>query len=313
MNKIKVVGYLSGIPLGVKNQHKRDIILRFIEGINKTGDVGIVHNTKGTVPADIAFIQGWVHAGSGDSAHLNIRKQVIQQQKTLSKHTLVVDSNLFNYADPDNKDRYLRYSFDGVFPTTGNYFSSKVDPARWQQISKDQNITLKDWRTSGNHILICTQRPGGWSMGGLDVNQWLNYTITELRKYTNRPIVVRSHPGAKGSKESVSVNNRQGLYTVSSNKFITDDLKNAHAVITFNSSPGVAAAIEGVPVFVTDPNPRMSQAYEVSNHSLTLIENPRMPERQQWIEKLAMCHWNNEEARSGAAWQHIKQFIANAV
>ena len=309
MNKIKVVGYLSGIPPGVKNQHKRDIILRFIEGVQKSGDDGVLNNNRTIIPADIAFIQGWVHEGSGDSPHLMVRKQVVQHQKISRKHTLVVDSNLFNYVDGNQNKSYLRYSFDGVFPTTANYFWDNVDPSRWIQISRDQNISLKDWRTKGNHILICTQRPGGWSMKGLDVNQWLNMTIGELKKYTDRPIVVRSHPGAKGSKESVSVNNRQGLYTVSNNQFIRDDFKNAHAVITYNSSPGVAAAIEGIPVFVTDPNPRISQAYEVSNHRLELIESPNMPDRQAWVEKLSMSHWSLEEARSGQAWNHIKQYI----
>ena len=80
---IKVAGYISGIPPGIKNQHKRDIILRFIDGVNASGDIGILQNTRNTIPSDIAFIQGWVHAGSDNSPHLLIRKQVIQQQKTL--------------------------------------------------------------------------------------------------------------------------------------------------------------------------------------------------------------------------------------
>jgi len=181
MNKIKVVGYLSGIPPGVKNQHKRDIILRFIDGVKKSGDDGISHNDRNIIPADIAFIQGWAHDGSDNSPHLNVRKQVIQQQKISKKHTLVVDSNLFNYVDGNQNKSYLRYSFDGVFPTTGNYFCDDIDPSRWKQISRDQGISLKDWRHSGEHILICTQRPGGWSMKGLEVNQWLNQTIAEIR------------------------------------------------------------------------------------------------------------------------------------
>ncbi len=308
---IRVVGYISGIPPGIKNQHKREIISRFISGVQKSGDDGYLQQARTMIDCDVAFIQGWVHQGSDNSPHLLVRKAAIQHQKVKRKHTLVVDSNLFNYSDPANKDRYLRYSFDGVFPTTANYFWDEVDPNRWKQISRDQRISLKDWRTNGNHILICTQRPGGWSMGGLDVYQWLNNTISEIRRYSDRPIVVRSHPGAKGSKETAVSNNKQGLYTVSSNSSIVDDFKNAHAVITYNSSPGVAAAIEGVPVFVTDPNPRISQAFEVSNHNLSLIETPAMPERQSWIEKISMSHWNNEEAASGQAWQHIKKFISN--
>jgi hypothetical protein len=50
---------------------------------------------------------------------------------------LIVDSNLFLYADKSNQKHYLRYSFDGVFPTTGFYFDQDIDPARWKQISKD--------------------------------------------------------------------------------------------------------------------------------------------------------------------------------
>jgi len=304
-----VVGYISGVPPGVKNQHKREILSRFIQGVRAAGDDGFLQTGNNIVQADVAFIQGWVHEGSDNSPHLLVRKRVIENQRIYKKRTLVVDSNLFNYADPENKDRYLRYSFDGVFPTTANYFWNNPDPSRWQQISRDQNISLKDWRTKGNYILICTQRPGGWSMKGLEVNQWLNQTIAEIRKYSDRPIVVRSHPGAKGSRESVVTNNKSSLYTVSFNKLITQDFINAHAVITYNSSPGVAAAIEGIPVFVTDPNPRISQAYEVSNHSLSLLENPQMPDRQGWIERISMSHWNNEDVLTGQAWRHIKKFI----
>ena len=62
-------------------------------------------------------------------------------------------------------------------------------------------------------------------------------------------------------------------------------------------------------MFLTDPEPKHSQSFEVSNTDLSLIENPLMPERQQWIEKIAMCHWNFEELKSGEAWQHIRKFV----
>jgi len=80
-------------------------------------------------------------------------------------------------------------------------------------------------------------------------------------------------------------------------------------VITYNSSPGVAAAIEGIPVFVTDPNPEVSQAFDVANTSLKRLENPKTFDRQAWIEKISMSHWNFEELRSGEAWRHIRNYI----
>jgi len=304
---INFVSYLNSAPAGNKNPHKREVLERFSQGVRSCGDQSTAYNGTTMIPANVAFIQGWVHERSGNSPHLTIRKNVIAHQKKNNQHTLVVDSNLFNYVDGNKLKHYSRYSFDGVFPTTGKYFNSIVDPTRWLQIQQDIGITLKDWKQDGEYILICTQRNGGWSMGQLDVPTWLASTISQIKKFTDRPIVVRPHPG---DKAAVSYLNKQDpRYKLSTNQFITDDFKRAKAVITYNSSPGVAGAIEGVPVFVTDPTPQVSQAFDVANTDLSKIENPLYPERQQWIERLSMCHWNFDEITNGTAWQHIRQFI----
>jgi hypothetical protein len=144
-------------------------------------------------------------------------------------------------------------------------------------------------------------------MGGLDVMQWCNKTILEIKKYSNRQIVVRAHPGDRRASQYLRLNHPN--VKISSNQNILDDFTNAWAVITYNSSPGVAAAIEGIPVFVTDSNPKISQAYDVCNTDLAMIENPLRPERQQWIEKISMCHFNFNDLKSGIAWNIIKDYL----
>jgi hypothetical protein len=300
-----VVAYLAGVPSAHKSPHKIEVLQRFIAGVNAAGDRGIAHTGNSIIPADVAVIQGWVHDGSPNSPHLMLRKNAATNKQ--NKHTIIVDSNLFNYKDKNHPIHYSRYSMDGVFPTTGNYFWDNPDSRRWRQISRDLGIQLKDWRTNGNHILICTQRNGGWSMKGLNVSQWLEKTVDEIKKYSNRPIVVRGHPGDKTA--ATYLKSKPGRYTVSTNEHILQDFVNAWAVVTYNSTPGVAASIEGIPAFVTDSVPQTSQAYPVSNYTLSNIENPELKERQQWIEKLAMCHWKFEELNNGSAWQHIKTFI----
>lgn len=300
-----VAAYLAGVPSAQKSPHKIEVLTRFIHGVNRSGDRGIIYSSAGLVSADVGVIQGWVHEGSSNSPHLILRKKVAAN--TQNKNTIIVDSNLFNYKDKNHPIHYSRYSMDGVFPTTGNYFWRDPDPTRWQQISRDLGITLKDWRTNGNHILICTQRNGGWSMKGLSVPQWLENTVTEIQKYSDRPIVVRGHPGDKKAKDYLRSISKK--CTVSKNDHILDDLRNAWAVITYNSSPGVAASIEGVPAFITDPDPRISQAYEVGNYNLADIEHPTLKERQQWIEKISMCHWHFDELSNGSAWQHMRKYI----
>lgn len=303
---MKVVSYLAGIPPKNSNPNKPEVLSRFINGVVASGDTGILHPGTNLIPCDVAFIQGWSHEHGKSAPHLQLREAVRDFQQRNGNKLLIVDSNLFNYVK-EIGPHYSRYSFDGVFPTTGNYFWDSPDPARWQQISRDTGIVLKPWRNNGNYILICTQRNGGWSMKGKTVLDWLNQTVTEIRKYTARPIVVRPHPGDKRARDYLNVKNPG--WALSTAAELTEDLANAWATVTYNSSPGVASSIEGVPAFVTDPNPQTSQAFSVANTDLSKIETPSTFDRQPWIERIAMCHWNYTELSNGAAWRHMKQFV----
>jgi len=308
MDRKIAVAYYAGIPARNNNPEKPLILDNFIAGVNASGDQGIAHRGTNIISCDVALIQGYVHEHGKTSPHLILRKSAIDLQKQNNKRSLIVDSNLFLYADPGNSKTYLRYSFDGVFPTTGFYFDMHVDSSRWNKISSDLNIRLKSWRTSGDHILICTQRNGGWSMRGLDVMQWLDHTIHTIRNYSRkRPILVRTHPGDKKARQYLKINHKNVHLSTKQN--LVDDLRDAWATVVYNSSPSVASAIEGIPTFITDPSPHHSQSFDVANFSLSDIENPKMPERQLWIEKLSMCHWNFQELRSGEAWQFFKKYI----
>lgn len=305
-DKMKVVSYLGVVPSPHKSPHKTEVLRRFADGVNKHSDEGIIHTEKNLLQCDVGVIQGWVHSRSPNTPHLVLRRNV--SKNTHNKHTIIVDSNLFNYnLGKLYHKHYSRFSMDGVFPTTGNYFKDIVNPNRWKQISEDLQLNLRDWRTNGNHILLACQRDGGWSMDNYAVIDWVKNTINELRKYTDRPIVVRGHPGDKNAIKYLSQNAVD--WKLSIKEKITEDFNNAWATITYNSSPGVASAIEGIPVFVTDPNPQVSQAYDVANTDLANIENPNFFERQSWVEKLSMCHWKFEELSNGSAWTHMREYI----
>jgi hypothetical protein len=297
--------YYAGIPAKNTNKEKELVLHNFHLGVPNGQSKEI--RTPTWEASDLAVMQGWVHANSGRTPHLMFRRQIIDNQKRIGKHTLAIDSNLFLYKDPGNTKTYLRFSLNDVFPTTGTYFTDIIDPRRWQKLKQDIGFDLQPWRGTGEHILVCLQRNGGWSMDGLDVMQWCIQTIKDIKKYTDRPIVVRAHPGDKKSKNYLKLNVPN--VTISDKPSIVDDLKNAWATVVYNSSPAVASAIEGVPVFVTDPNPQISQAYDVANTDLSLIESPILLDRQPWVEKLAMSHYNFDDLKSGAAWNVIKEYL----
>jgi hypothetical protein len=297
--------YYAGIPAKNTKSEKRDVLRNFHLGVPHNQSVEV--ETFDYKPSDLAVIQGWVHARSGNAPHLSFRKRIIEQQKKQGGRTLAVDSNLFLYRDPKNINQYLRFSLDGVFPTTGEYFSCSHNPQRWQQIKKDLSIDLQPWRENGKHILICLQRNGGWSMGSYDVMQWCNDIITTIRRRTKRPIIVRTHPGDKKAQHYIRSAPRE--VKISKAESITEDFQNCWACVTYNSSPGVAAAIEGIPVFVTDKKPENSQAYAVANTDIAQIEEPQTFDRQEWIEKISMSHYNFQDLKNGTAWNTIKEYL----
>lgn len=307
---ISVASYMKGIPPNNRNPEKPALLRNFITGVNSAGDKGFVIDNNRVFDVDVAVIQGWVHENSKNSPHLNFRKAIYQHQMQRNKRCIIVDSNLFLYADPGNSKGYLRYSFDGVFPSTGEYCWDNPDPNRWNIIFDKLGLSLKPWNSNkGNCILICAQRDGGWSMGGVAVFQWVVETINKIRKFSDRHIVVRFHPGDREYKKHVIRLNRLGLKNVSvslNQHDIREDFKNTYAVVNYNSSPAVASVIEGIYTFVLDPE--KSQAKDVTSVNLSEIESPKTFDRIPWIEKIAMSHWNQEELISGQAWKHMRKW-----
>jgi hypothetical protein len=297
-----------GIPPGNTNTEKPSIIVGFIEGVWAAGDKGTIVCDYNPINADVAVVQGYVHPGSKNQPHLNLRKEVFEKQQRDNNRSIIIDSNLFLYADRGNSNKFLRYSYDGIFPNLGEYCNATPDPTRWDLISKRLGIKLKPWKRNGKDILICCQRDGGWSMGSEKLMPWLVKTVQAIRNRSNRRIVIRLHPGDKNNLQHMRMLARYRLpdTIVSHSDNILQDFANAYCIVNFNSSPAVAAAIEGIPVFVLDPN--RSQAKEVSHHTLDDIENITEFDREFWIQKMAQMHWSLDELKDGTAWRHLRQW-----
>ena len=306
--KMQVVSYHAGIPVVNKSPEKSAILYNFIKGVQAVGDTGIDHFGFNTLDCDVAVMQGFVHEFSKNMPHLRLRKDILHKQRMAGKRTLVADSNLFLWLNKSNKPHhYLRYSWDGVFRKTGFYFDKDIVPSRWDQIRNQLNISVKPYRQHGNHILLCLQRNGGWSMKNYDVMQFCHETIQEIKRYTDRPIIVRGHPGDKKTAIYLKLNYPNVI--ISSNASIEQDLSNAWATVTYNSSPGVASFINGVPVFQKDPDPEYSMYGEIANFDMSKLENPDMPNIHTWLQRIAMCHWNFDELSDGTAWKFMRNYV----
>jgi hypothetical protein len=295
-----VVVYLSSLPKIADRDRKIQVLKAFADGVAAQGASVMIQTEYQVVDCELAVILGWV-GEKISGAHIQLRRDVIARQKETGRHVMPVDSSCFKFADPDS--HFLRYSLDGVFYNTDNYANTNSNSEKWEFIKKILRIDLKPWRTMGNHVLVCLQRDGGWSMKGTDMVEWTTRTVTNLRRLTHRPILIRPHPSCPLDLSALCK-----LPKVSESKGTTlqKDLQNAWAGVFYNSSSCVASVLAGVPVFVEDDD---CVAWQVANHTLDHINSPNMPDRTQWLYDLCAAHWHDAESKRGLIYEHFLPYL----
>ena len=162
-------------------------------------------------------------------------------------------------------------------------------------------LEVKPWRTQGEYILICGQHDKSLQWQGMPrMSNWFLDTYDEIRKHTDRPIIFRPHPRCRlehierGLRHVTRQEPRHVNGTYDSFDMGFD---NIHCTISYSSNPGIHSVIEGVPAFVSTH----SLAYDVANDIDFLhdIENPVMPDRQQWLNDYAHTEYTIEEISQG--------------
>jgi hypothetical protein len=290
-----VVVYLSSLPRIADRNRKVEVLQAFAAGCTSLGLKTLLQSHRQLVPTRLAVILGWV-GQSIRGSHIQLRQDVIANQRVMS-----IDGSCFKFADPNSV--FLRYSLDGVYYNTNQYANAMSGPEKWNQIRQTLGLDLKPWRRNGNHVLVCGQRDGGWSMKGIDMNQWALDTVRQIRLATARPILVRPHP-----RNPIDPRLFKGIphLQFSQGTTLQQDIQNSWASVFFNSSSCVAALLAGVPVFASDAD---CVGYAVANKDIGLIENPAMPDREQWLYDLSAAHWTDVESRSGQIYQKFQQFL----
>ena len=311
MRPLIVKSYLGSLPAKINGEEKINALTYFAEGAAKCGDIGTTTRSQTYEECDVGAIIGNAfdsNPGKVNLAHYKVRKMVMDTQASLHKYWLSVDSNVFIYKDKTNPHRYLRYSFNGVFPKTGIYCNENPGEENWANMRKHYNMDLGPWRRSGKHILIAMQRPRGWSMRGANLMTWLDDTVKKIRQYSDRPIKIRWHPGDWKNFAKDFDPAKYGATLSPQDRHISEDLVSCWALVCHNSTPSAVSVIEGVPSFITD-DPGYSQAGAMANTDFSRLENPVMLDRELWIRQLAQCHWSFDDLRSGRCWSHMRQWV----
>jgi len=301
---MKVGIFYNSITNPAKFSNKVMLMDNFCQGVLEHRDQVIEFHTNSLPdqPIDAGFVLGY-------TLEDNFRRKIIDLLRHKNIPAIFVDSNILHYSRPEHE--WHRYSIGSVYPDSGTYFFQELDKDKWEQYSHWHAAELKPWRQTGEHILVLCQRPKGFNMF-IDQDNWLEQIIDRIRQYSFRPIHVRMHPGdGTRFKQIDRIKKRWGdSVVVDTCANIRESLTNCWCTVGINSTPNVVAAIEGIPGYIEDPV--HSWAADVAFTDLSLIEDPPMMNRSEWIHKIANIHWSNDEVKSGKLWAAIKQHISAA-
>lgn len=262
--------------------NSRPVFEAIRQGFVKAGAEVVSHDTS----ADVAVIWSNVWAGRMQP------NQLIWQQFRNSNRPVVV-------AEVGMLKRGITWKI-GLNGTTRN---ATWAPAQDSNRYKKFNMCLQPWRNTGSNIVIALQRHDShqWPTD-VSTDQWLDKTVSELKLYTDRPIVIRPHPRQTVIAGKSYAANRPVKIAGTYDDFdFIEAIQHAWAVINWNSGPGSIAAINGVPVFVD----QSSLAAPVGNLSLANIESPQRPDREQWFNELCHTEWFVDEIKEGKPFTRL--------
>ena len=140
----------------------------------------------------------------------------------------------------------------------------------------------------GTNILLAPPSQKLLNLYDINLEEWLEQTQDEIKKHTDRPIVIRLKQG-----RSTRVNDDTMEMALA---------QDVHCLVTFSSIAAGEALLLGKPAITLGPN----AAAALCSQSLSEIENPKIPtldKVEAWARHIAYCQFTEVEMRDGTAWQ----------
>lgn len=193
---------------------------------------------------------------------------------------------------------YMRRVFATDLPRgdNGGYYRWHINSFQMKRIIDvpddrflSMNIPLWGWSRPGEHIVVASPSPTYEKFHR--IQGWTERTISQLKELTDRPLIVRDKEMQRRASDHMA-----------NGRFLHDDLKGAHALVTHGSIAAVEAVIMGCPVFVDSS----SAAALVGLTDLRQIEDPIYPSRLPWVRSLCYNQFNEKELVDGTLWRLIQ-------
>ena len=171
-------------------------------------------------------------------------------------------------------------------------------------------IVLQPWRQDGDYVLICGQHGYSEQWRNMpDMDTYYKNTISEVRRHTDKPIVVRSHPRFREGlhwscdtewykQQGVTWNIPKHIQQTYDSFDLEHMLNHTYFTVSHSSNAGISSVIQGVPAVVS----KHSLAYDVGTEIGTWLSKP---DRNNWLNRMSYTEWFADEI--GSQWLRIRE------
>jgi len=161
------------------------------------------------------------------------------------------------YLKPGHFDGHYSATINALQHTgAGDYERGK---SRFEELDLGWK-RLSPWKKTGDYILVLPPTEVFSGLMGFSPPPWIKDVRERLSHVTDRTIKIRAKPGSTLDGKVVPKGNT-----------LEEDLEKAYAMVTYNSKAGIAAIVQGVPVFVSSPN--CCASVSLSDYSVTKCIN----------------------------------------
>jgi len=175
-------------------------------------------------------------------------------------------------------------------------------------------ILMQSWNHDGegDYILVCGQHGHSQQWVNMpDMDEYYRNTVEKIRKYSDRPIVLRSHPRYRENlhftcdmewfaQQGCEWNIPKHIQQTYDSFDLEHMLKHTYCVYSHSSNAGINSILQGVPAVVS-PH---SLAWDVGSFS---VERLRRGPRHNWLNRLCYTEWYADEIH--IQWQRLRAKI----
>lgn len=177
------------------------------------------------------------------------------------------------------------------------------------------NLELKPWEKTDKPIIISEQiYPEGYfnfqNLQKVEIKwvDWARETIRRIQDICGKKIIVTFKKNRADILKNHTNTDTNYQFPV---EFASKDIfeLEASTFVTLSSKSIYKFIMNGIPCFSFDDS---AMGYDVCNHNLIDVCNPKLFDRKQWLKDISYVNWTAREIRSGDYFEYVKSTLLPA-